>query len=355
MNLIIFYFLKVIAIQAILYLIYVTAFHKSGRHAINRIYVILALVLSFIIPLISLPNFQSQDQYSDSEKPVWHEIAAMAEFSGSNTELIPVERLNQSDFTLAYIILGLAFISFFLLMKLLYSHLQLLTLKKQSEKILINGDSIYCSNIDSPFSYFTAIFIPKSLFGSSSFDTIMQHERVHVRNKHSVDRVFTEIIISIFWFNPFHYLFRNRLIETHEFQADEEVIKIQNDPISYQEILYQQINSQYAVATANHFKLNTIKTRIKMINKNQKLSKWHYLLILPALLFLTFSFANKEKSTSDAPLKSDVSGVIEEILSSPDNFTPSIFPLKDAEGVKLTSGFSLKMHPILKIKKCMRV
>ncbi|MGM0581926.1 MAG: peptidoglycan DD-metalloendopeptidase family protein [Bacteroidota bacterium] len=350
MNALLIYLLKVIAIQGILYLIYILVFHKSGRHAINRYYVILALVLSFLIPFISvsIPNDKFSEEVVEAETPVWYEIA---ELTTSKTELIPVKNDNQADFKYEMVFIGITFISLLLLLKLIYSHFQLLRLKRKSERIIKDGLPIFCSKIDSPFSYFRYIFIPHNILESLSFDTILKHELVHVRKWHSGDRIFIELILAVFWFNPFHYLFRNRLIETHEFQADEEVISTQKDPIHYQEILYQQINSRYALATANHFKLNTIKTRIKMINKNKKLSKKYYLLILPLIALITFSFANKEKSTSVAPLKSDVSGVIEDILSSPDNFTPSIFPLKDAEGVKLTSGFGKRMHPILKVER----
>lgn len=350
MNALLIYLFKAIAIQAILYLIYILVFHKSGRHAVNRYYVILALALSFLIPFISIsiPPDKFPEDVMEAETPVWYEIT---ELTTGKTELIPVRNDNQANLEVELVFMGIIFISLLLLLKLVYSHFQLLRLKRKSERIIIDGRWIYCSNIESPFSYFGSIFIPKSILKSSSFDTILRHELVHVNKRHSVDRIILEVILALFWFNPFHYLFKSRLIEIHEFQADEEVIKIQNDPIHYQEVLYQQINSQYAVATANHFKLNTIKTRIKMINQNKKLSKWHYMLILPAILFLTFSFANKEKSTSVVPLNSDVSGVIEGILASPDNFTPSIFPLKDAQGVKLTSGFGKRMHPILKVEK----
>ncbi|SMG10795.1 Murein DD-endopeptidase MepM and murein hydrolase activator NlpD, contain LysM domain [Marivirga sericea] len=351
MNVLLIYFLKVITIQAILYLIYILIFHKSGRHSINRFYLIFTLVIGFIIPFMLIPKFQSYQSYQEVEKPIWHELANLTEFSVTEAELLPVERLNQSDFTTELIVLGISLISLLFLMKLIYSHFQLVRLKRQSKEINKNGYRIYCSPVESPFSYFKSIFIPKSLLNSVSFNTIMEHELVHVKKMHSIDRVLMEIILSIFWFHPLLYLFRNRLIETHEFQADAEVIALQQDPIGYQEILFQQINAHKAISYVNYFKLNTVKTRIKMINRTKNLSKWHYLLILPVLALMTFSFANKENAEFIAPLKSDVSDVFEYAINPSENYTPSIFPLQDAEGVKLTASFGNRIHPILKVER----
>ncbi len=351
MNVLLIYFLKVIAIQAVLYLIYILIFHKSGRHSINRFYLIFTLVIGFIIPFMSIPKFQSYQSYQEVEKPIWQELANLTEFSVTEAELIPVKRLNQSDFTTELIVLGISLISLLFLMKLIYSHFQLVRLKRQSKEINKNGYRIYCSPIESPFSYFKSIFIPKSLLNSVSFSTILEHELVHVKKMHSIDRVLMEIILSIFWFNPLLYLFRNRLIETHEFQADAEVIALQQDPIGYQEILFQQINAHKAISSVNYFKLTTIKTRIIMMNKNQRQSKWYYLLILPLMAFLIFSFSNREGEKFVAPLKNDVSDVFDYVVNPSDSYTPSIFPLKDAEGVKLTASFGKRIHPILKVER----
>ncbi|ADR20448.1 hypothetical protein MATR_19320 [Marivirga tractuosa] len=350
MNALLIYFLKVVGIQAILYLIYNLVFHKSGRHTINRFYIIVALIFSFTIPFVTLPDFQPSDELVGTDTPIWYELGDITEYSKTNIELIPVERSNRSDFTIEVIVLGISLISILFLIKLIYSHFQIIRLKKQSEEIIENGYRIYCGEFESPFSYFNAVFVPNDLLSEPSFDTVLEHELVHLRKKHSVDRVLMEIILSIFWFNPLLYLFRNRLIEIHEFQADAEVIALKKNPIGYQEILFQQIKTQKAIASANYFKLNTIKTRIKMINKNPKLSTWYYLMILPVFALVTFSFASKDRSEFIPPLKNDISDVFDYVKMPSDNYTPSIFPLKDTEGVKLTASFGKRMHPILKVE-----
>ncbi|MEO1254248.1 MAG: hypothetical protein AAFY41_05085, partial [Bacteroidota bacterium] len=60
MNDVIVYILKVIAIHGIFYMLYRLMFHKSARHALNRVYLISALILAFIIPFLSLPSFQDE-------------------------------------------------------------------------------------------------------------------------------------------------------------------------------------------------------------------------------------------------------------------------------------------------------
>ncbi len=348
MNDLLMYLLKVIAIQGILYCIYVLVFHKSGHHAFNRGLIVSVLVLSFILPLLSFPGLEAAEAIAETDTPIWHEIAEFT--STNNVELIPVARLEQT-FSFSLIIIPMVLLSLLLVVKMIYSHFQLVRLMKQSESIIKNNRPIYLSKTEHPFSYFKFIFIPENLINTPSFDTILEHELAHVRKWHSLDRIFLEILIGLVWFNPFHYLFKNRLIEIHEFQADEEAISIKKDPIAYQEILYEQSQTQNAMAAANYFKLKTIKTRIKMINKHKKHSKWYYLLILPALALLAFSFSNKKSSISVSPLPSDVTDLFENVMNEQDDFTPSIFPLQDAKGVKLTTGVGTYIHPVIKVER----
>ncbi len=349
MNDLLIYLLKVIAIQGVLYIIYALVFHKSGRHAFNRGFIISAIAFSFIIPLLPLPGLNTAKEIVETETPIWYEIA---EYTGAkNVELIPVVNVDKSASMSLFIITGIVLVSLLLVLKMIFSHFQLIRLMKHSDSVIKNGHPIYISKTENPFSYFKAIFMPEYVINSSSFDIILQHELVHVRKWHSLDRILIEVATSILWFNPFHFLYRNRLIETHEFQADEGVITVKKDPIAYQEVLYEQSHTQYAMATANYFKLNTIKTRIKMINKKQKQSKWHYLLILPVFAILTISFASKENIIAANPLPTDIGDLFENLLNEQDSFTPSIFPLQDAEGVKLTTGVGKYIHPIIKAER----
>ncbi len=348
MNDLLIYLLKVIAIQGVLYIIYALVFHKSGRHAFNRGFIILAIAVSFIIPLLSLPGLNTAEEIVETETPIWQEIAEFT--SAKNVELIPVANVNQSASMSLFIITGIMLVSLFLVLKMIFSHFQLIRLMKHSDSVIKNGHPIYISKTENPFSYFKAIFMPEYVINSSSFDTILYHELVHVRKWHSMDRILIEVATSILWFNPFHYLYRNRLIETHEFQADEEVISLEKNSVAYQEILYEQSHTQYAMATANYFKLNTIKTRIKMINKTTKKSKWHYLLILPVFVLLAFSFAKKDNSTS-IDFGKEVENVLDKVSGPTDSYTPSIMPVKNTNLVRLTSSFGERVHPILKKKK----
>ena len=40
---------------------------------------------------------------------------------------------------------------------------------------------------------------------------ILQHELAHIREKHSWDRLFSQLICSIFWMNPFNWIMQKEL------------------------------------------------------------------------------------------------------------------------------------------------
>jgi bla regulator protein blaR1 len=48
---------------------------------------------------------------------------------------------------------------------------------------------------------------------------ILTHELVHVKQKHSLDLVFFELLKIIFWFNPLIYIYQNRITTLHEYHC----------------------------------------------------------------------------------------------------------------------------------------
>ena len=49
---------------------------------------------------------------------------------------------------------------------------------------------------------------------------VLQHELVHVRQRHTLDVLLMECWVALHWYNPLIYRFRDRLRATHEFIAD---------------------------------------------------------------------------------------------------------------------------------------
>jgi bla regulator protein BlaR1 len=76
----------------------------------------------------------------------------------------------------------------------------------------------------STHSFFNYIFVHKSEFQKKRMKDVLLHEQIHADQGHSVDLLFIGFLSILQWFNPFIYLFKRALVETHEFQADQAVI-----------------------------------------------------------------------------------------------------------------------------------
>ena len=122
---------------------------------------------------------------------------------------------------------------------------------------------------------------------------ILEHEKVHIRQWHSLDVLLMEICVIIKWFNPLIYWFRDALKATHEFIADQYVIQQKSNVRDYATLLVNQHKLQTAAPLTNTFYSMT-KKRLNMML--QQPSHWihsaKYLLILPIImvLMLLFSF-----------------------------------------------------------------
>jgi len=101
----------------------------------------------------------------------------------------------------------------------------------------------------------------------------------------------------------------------------------------YLQLILKNLDSTCsAVSLYNYFGAITIKKRIDMIFKNNS-SKWQllrYLLIIPILAIMTMSFTNPLIKNGNVP---------------------SISPIKIGDYDKMSSGFGMRMHPILLVEK----
>lgn len=70
----------------------------------------------------------------------------------------------------------------------------------------------------SAFSFFKILVVDKEL---PQAETIINHEKVHIRQWHSADIILIELAAIINWFNPIVYLYKKEIRHIHEFTADE--------------------------------------------------------------------------------------------------------------------------------------
>lgn len=140
---------------------------------------------------------------------------------------------------------------------------------------------ITLAGTDIAFSFFNFVFIGAD---APRRDTMIRHELVHTRQKHSADVIFLELLKIINWFNPCVYLLQNSLKTIHEYIADEQTAAFETDAITYASFL---LKNAYGAAgsslTHSFFNYNLLKKRIIMLNKQRSgnLARLKYLVAVP--------------------------------------------------------------------------
>ena len=165
-----------------------------------------------------------------------------------------------------------------------------------------------------PFSFFWNIFISRKHYSGSPMEVIIEHEKAHVRQLHSVDILLAELLIIFQWFNPLAWIYKKYISENHEFLADEAVLHRGYSPDAYQLRIIAQLFGIRSMPATHNFNQSIIQKRLKMMEKSKSpsISRLKLLLVLPAALILFYVFAC---SSSEADFAAqDIPGTEEESL-----------------------------------------
>ncbi len=156
------------------------------------------------------------------------------------------------------------------------------------------------------FSFLGTVYHPGPLNREDKLTRlILEHERVHINQKHSWDLIFVEIIQLLFFYNPAVYTLRKQLILTHEFIADQIVAK--QDQKQYSLALFQSFFNVPHFTLSHAFNQSTsLKKRIIMLQKHTH-NRWaacRYFLLVPMIgtfmLLSAFTTVNaQEKKTKE--------------------------------------------------------
>lgn len=278
------YFLKFILISGIFYGYYHLALRNKMFHIWNRFYLLFSVIASLLLPLVRI------DLYSNDQSPILQTIQFI---SVGEPTVFEVASHGNFDVTkvlqILYIIISCVFI-YGIISALWKIH----KIKKISRRIKSEGIIFYHSLEDgTPFSFFNSIFWNDYIeLDSNEGKRILKHELVHIKEHHTHDKVFLNIMLSLFWINPFFWLIRKELSMIHEFIADQQSVKNGNSD-SLAQIILKTVYPQTTFSLTNPFFYSPIKRRLQMITKiNKKANYATRLMALPvaSLIFFSFSF-----------------------------------------------------------------
>jgi len=143
------------------------------------------------------------------------------------------------------------------------------------------------------FSFFNYVFINPSLCGREVRE-IINHEMVHLRQKHWFDLLLVELVSIVQWMNPFAWICSALVRQNHEHLADEEALQRTSDPAAYRAALLNQVFNARLINLSNPFNFSFNTDRFEMMKKKNysPLRKLKLLLVLPLAAILLLAFAD---------------------------------------------------------------
>lgn len=309
METLLLYFGKIILCSGVMFLYYQLSLKDKTFHHYNRFYLLSAILISLLLPLIRIEDFTievSNDLY-----------LLLGKIKNFNTE----KNLNNGNLYFSIIFSALGLVSLYFLGKLIYGIFKIQQFKEKFQKESFDGINFYRTDLtEAPFSYFKNLFWKNTItLDSDTGKQILKHEMVHIEQKHSFDRIFIEVVTAVFWFNPFFHIIKREISLIHEYQADQKAVK-HSDTKAFAQMLLASHFSGTQLAAASPFLSSNLKKRLKMLQKPK--TKFGYarrILALPVLFTVAFAYLvnakNREIEETNLSIKKAVSEIKKDTVS----------------------------------------
>ncbi|GIM51105.1 hypothetical protein CAPN004_01350 [Capnocytophaga cynodegmi] len=272
----------------------------------NRFFLLLALIASFVFPLITIEMpFQPVFEKTFEQTAVTQEVSTSSIYVNPTTEQFITENNN---FTNLIIICLYGVIAFLMLFRFLRNLLKIFNKIKKHPKQPYQGAYLVILEEEcAPHSFWNYIFINKK---DAYEQKVLLHELTHIRQKHSLDLLFVEFLKIVFWFHPVVHLFGKAIRINHEFLADACVVSKHTNIAEYQMLILKRAASAN-IPIYNYLNFYNTKKRLIMlqtkVNHFRNLCKMALLIPTSVLFLLVFaekSYAQKvEKQKEVSPLQ----------------------------------------------------
>src|SRR6185369_5869518 len=169
--------------------------------------------------------------------------------------------------------------------------LVLLLWRTYRNPVIIDGPYriVEVSGDKAPCSFGNTIFINPEKYDWETYSQILLHEKIHIRQKHTIDILIAELLLIFQWFNPFAWIYRREIESNLEFLTDDQLMQQKKvDKKSYQLSLVQVSAPHFPLSLTTNYNQSILKKRIAMMNiKRSNLhTAWKYFFLMPLLAFL---------------------------------------------------------------------
>ncbi len=310
------YILQVVLFQLLFLLVYEFLLKKETFFTYNRWYLLFSAVISFLLPLLKIEAFSTL--VPAESMAVFTNVWLPEVFIGNtpeNIQYLPAVEISSATSTInwMYIAYGVGALgSLFLLFRKYQNLSRLFSFKTISAEkdlriIEVPGSTIACT-------FYKTVFLGEQL-SEEEKQQILSHELVHVKQKHSLDLVFFEVLKIIFWFNPLVYIYQTRISTLHEFIADAAVVKTTEKRSYYEQLLNSAFNTRNISFINQFFNHSLIKKRIVMLEKSKSktIAKIKYLVILPLMLAMLTVVSCSQESPENLESRDSLSEQLDKL------------------------------------------
>jgi TonB family protein len=291
----------------LLFPVYWFFLRKETFFRVNRYYLLWMLFFSMLAPLLPF----SRGSVSPSSLVI---VLDPVLITPARVQQTLAENLKWTEIIAVVYITGV--VIFFLRFVLQLVQLFLITrrfgIRKDAGKRLVFTDRGY-----SPFSFFNLVYINNGMIPAGSLPAIMEHENIHIRQKHTLDMILIEMAAIVQWFNPLVWMAGREMKIIHEYLADEGVLKSGISHNKYQQMILDETMGVRVNGLTNNFNVSILKKRIVMMTKS-KSTKWSVsklLFVIPALLLAGFLLTSGTLSNTVGAKTQLTPGIISQISS----------------------------------------
>ncbi|MBN2481133.1 MAG: M56 family metallopeptidase, partial [Bacteroidales bacterium] len=276
--------------SSIMVMIFRLMFRKENLLQFNRLFLLAAILIPWSLPLVTLKLPAAQAFMS-------LETGSMLTFIHALYDHGEVEPAIHTDHLPVFLFFLYAGGLFFFLMQLMLSFISIRSLIRKCTTRKLYGQKVFVTQKDlMPFSFLNKIVISKNAEKHPQLDLMLDHERIHVKQRHTLDIIAAEVFTAMLWFSPFAWMLARDLKTNLEYLADAGVTANSRNMAAYQATLVSFAAGFTPLLLTNGFNYTQLKKRMIMMTKTMQPGKftWKFVLVIPLLAGLLFAFCGKE-------------------------------------------------------------
>jgi len=328
------YILKSSLSLIILFGLYWFLLRREKLFIFNRYFLIFSILFSLVITFISIPvNIRTNETQKNiitllngnlpalsyEQNPITNSSKQQYTVADSFTEASPA-KISFSQILIIVYVIGLILLLFRFTKNIFTISRQI----QLSESINFSGKKLVLIDHQvNPYCFFNTIFVYKHDYLNNKIaKEFLAHELEHIRQSHSIDIIFIELIRIVYWFNPILFLYSRAIRVNHEYLADSGVLRDSLDIKNYADKLLSLISYRGTISLTSGFNHSLMKRRLLMITKSKPKStilSIRIIVTLSLVLIITFLISLKESKSQPMTSLTNHNNAIDTLLIDEDS------------------------------------